>query len=258
MKAETGRIRSTATYDNIGRTYGSTRKPDVRIEQQIHAALGDATTVLNIGAGTGSYEPNDRDVIALEPSMTMIAQRSPYAAPAVQGIAEALPFAVNSFDAVMAVLTLHHWKNRDAGLSELRRVVRNRAVILTYDASMADSFWLIRDYLPSNKSIDEKNFPAPHTIADLFAQAEVSVVPIPSDCTDGFLCAYWKRPEAYLSPIVQAGISSFSVLPRSEIDAGLTTLEDDLRSGRWHDRNSEILGRDSLDLGYRLIVADIS
>ncbi len=245
-------------YDQIGQTYASTRTPDARIEAQIQTALGDASSVLNVGAGAGSYEPVDRTVIALEPSGTMIAQRRRSSAPAVRGISEALPFADDSFDAVMAVLTLHHWKDREEGLSEIRRVARRRVVILTYDPAMADSFWLDRDYLPTNKSIDARNFPDPQSITALFSRAEVLGVPIPANCCDGFLCAYWKRPEAYLSPSVQAGISSFSVLPRTEVESGLAALADDLATGRWFERNEELKDLEAKDFGYRLIIADVS
>lgn len=246
-----------ALYDTIGRTYARQRRPDPRIAARLTAALGGARTVLNVGAGAGSYEPTDRTVVALEPSSVMLAQRPPGAAPAVQGRAEALPFADRSFDAVMGVLTLHHWTDRAGGLAECARVARERVVLLTFDPD-ADGFWLTRDYLPQFAAADKRIFPPMTAYADAFgpgARVDVAPVPVPRDCVDGFLGAHWARPEAYLDPAVRAGISSFAA-PGAE--AGLARLRGDLASGVWGERHGRVLTGDELDIGYRLVVAELA
>jgi SAM-dependent methyltransferase len=237
-------------YDRIGRSYAATRGEDPRIAAAIWGALGDARTVLNVGAGSGSYEPPDRDVTAVEPSAVMRAQRPPGAAPCIDARAEALPFEDGAFDAAMAVLSDHHWQDRLGGLREMRRVAR-RAVVFQWDP--AYDFWLTRDYLPS--------FPGPQavslreTAAALGATRSIPV-PIPHDCRDGFLMAYWRRPEAYLDAGVRANISVFSLLPRAEVEAMVVALRADLLSGAWQPRNAELLDRDAYDFGYRVIVAE--
>ena len=148
-----------STYDRIGRTYARTRRPDPRIARQIAEALGDARSVVNVGAGTGAYEPRDRDVVAVEPSSVMLRQRPPDAAPAVQGSAEEIPFADGAFDAALAVLTMHHWSDWRAGVDEMRRVARRRIVMLTFDPDYISRYWLVRDYLPEIAVQDEKRFP---------------------------------------------------------------------------------------------------
>lgn len=242
----------SALYDRIGRSYVATRSEDPRIAAAIHAALDDARTVLNVGAGTGSYEPRDRAVTAVEPSAVMRAQRPPGAVPCIDAQAEALPFADGAFDATIAVLSDHHRHDRLAGLRELRRVGR-RAVVFQWDPAFADAFWLSRDYLPS--------FPGPQQVS--LAQTEEALgatrripVPIPYDCRDGFLMAYWRRPEAYLDPAVRANMSVFSLLPAPEVDAMVASLRADLESGAWARRNAELLELDEFDFGYRVIVAE--
>lgn len=247
-------------YDTIGRTYASTRQPDPRIDAQIQDAIGEAASVLNVGAGTGSYEPKSeaaRSVVALEPSLTMIRQRHISAASAVCGVSEVLPFADDSFDVVMALLTVHHWTDQPKGLAELRRVARKRVVIFTFDADLSADFWLIRDYLPSNAEIDQRIFPNIRFYAETFPDLSVHPVLVPADCQEGFLCAYWKRPEAYLEGRVQAGISSFAALPAEQVSQGLAALEADLESGRWSQRNSELADRSEMDYGYRLIIGQV-
>lgn len=244
-------------YDHIGRGYAQQRRPDPRIAARLATALGDARSVLNVGAGAGSYEPADQRVIALEPSRVMIAQRAAGAAPAVQARAEALPFADRSFDAAMAVLTLHHWADRAGGLAECVRVARDRVVLLTFDA-VARGFWLVRDYFPEFLELDRRQFPPMADYAALFgphARIEIEAVPVPRDCVDGFLGAYWARPEAYLDPAVRAGISSFA---RCDVSAGVERLRADLASGAWHARNGALLEQDALDIGYRLVVAKLT
>ena len=242
----------SALYDRIGRSYVATRAEDPRIAAVIHAGLADARTVLNVGAGAGAYEPRDRDVTAVEPSAVMRAQRPRHAAPCIDAHAEALPFADATFDASMAVLSDHHWEDRLAGLRELRRVGR-RTVVFQWDPAFAESFWLSRDYLPS--------FPGTQPVS--LAQTEAALgatrslpVPLPHDCRDGFLMAYWRRPEAYLDPAVRANISVFALLPAAEVDAMLASLRADLESGAWERRNAALLELDAFDFGYRVLVAE--
>lgn len=246
---------ATPLYDTIGRTYAHHRRPDPRIGARLTAALAGARSVLNVGAGTGSYEPTDRPVVAVEPSTVMLAQRPPGTAPAVRARAEALPFPDRAFDAVLAVLTLHHWTDRAAGLAECARVARERVVLLTFDPE-AGGFWLTRDYLPQFAAADLRVFPPVAAYAEAFgpdARVEVTPVPVPRDCVDGFLGAYWARPAAYLDAAVRAGISSFASLGT---EAGLERLRGDLASGVWEERHRDVLGVDELDIGYRLVVAE--
>jgi SAM-dependent methyltransferase len=241
-----------ARYDAIGRTYTATRQTEPRIAARIWAALGDARTVVNVGAGTGSYEPPDRDVTAVEPSAVMIAQRPPGAAPALQASAEALPFADASFDAAMAVLTLHHWDDWRAGCAELRRVARERVVVLSWDPDYRRRMWLGPEYFDDLVDMDADLFPS---LAEQAAalDAEVEVVPVPWDCRDGFFSAFWRRPEAYLDPAVRAGISTLAGR-EAELAGGLQRLRADLESGAWARRHADLLAREELDLGYRLLV----
>lgn len=241
-----------ALYDGIGVGYTKVRGEDPRIAAAIHAALGDARTVLNVGAGSGSYEPGDRDVVAVEPSDVMIAQRPPGAARVVQATAEALPFADGAFDATMATLSDHHWPDRAAGLREMRRVARRRAVVFQVDLEELLKSWLTRDYLTTFRP---QSMPMAEIAAHLGAQ-RIEPVPIPHDCRDGFLNAYWRRPHAYLDPELRAGISVFRLLPEEDVAAAVEALRADLESGEWERRNAAILDRDELDLGYRLLVAD--
>jgi SAM-dependent methyltransferase len=241
-----------ALYDDIGKGYARVRGEDPRLAATIWEALGDARTVVNVGAGTGSYEPRDRDVIAVEPSELMIAQRPPDAAPVIQAGAEALPFEDDSFDAAMAVLTDHHWPDRAGGLRELRRVARRRAVVFTFDIAMSNAGWIVRDYLSrfpeQGMSIEE--------LAEPLGAQRIEPVPVPHDCRDGFFHAYWRRPEAYLDPQVRDGISVFRLLPQDYVEAAMARLREDLESGEWKRRNADILDRVEMDLGYRLLIAD--
>jgi hypothetical protein len=246
---------STHLYDTIGATYRVTRRTEPRIAEQVWAALGDARTVLNVGAGTGSYEPSDRDVTAVEPSALMRAQRPADAAPCVAAVAERLPFEDRSFDAAMAFSTVPHWPDPIAGLLEMRRVAR-RVVVFTHDGSDSawrHRFWLTRDYLPE--------------VADLVAGrpslreqaraigARTEPVLIPWDCADGFLEAYWRRPEAYLDEQVRRGISVFARVGPDAEQRAVRTLRDDLVSGRWAERNRDLVALDAAELGLRLLVA---
>lgn len=240
----------TSRYDRIGVSYSDLRRPDPRIAAMIEAALGGSRTLLNVGAGTGSYEPGGREVTALEPSIEMIRQRSSAAA-IVQGRAESLPFADRSFDASMAILTIHHWSDPAKGLAEMRRVTSGPIVILTYDPSFR-GFWLA-DYIPELVALDEAQMPAMTDYERWLGPVAITSVPIPHDCTDGFLSAYWRRPAAYLDPRVRAAMSSFWAL--GDVSNALARLEADLESGAWARRYRGLLDRDSCDCGYRLVVA---
>jgi ubiquinone/menaquinone biosynthesis C-methylase UbiE len=242
-------------YDTIGATYTVTRRTEPRIAAQVWAALGDARTVLNVGAGTGSYEPPGREVTAVEPSALMRAQRPAGAAPCVAAVAESLPFEDQSFDAAMAFATIHHWQDPIAGLREMRRVAR-RVVVFTCDTSDSawrQRFWLTRDYLPEVARL----FDGRPSLTELAHSIEASMEPVlvPWDCADGFFEAYWRRPEAYLDGRVPRGISVWArVGPKAEQRA-VRRLRDDLASGRWAERNSELAALDSAELGLRLLVA---
>jgi SAM-dependent methyltransferase len=242
-------------YDAIGATYSSHRRADPRIAAALLAALGDAATVVNVGAGTGSYEPVDRRVVAVEPSAVLLAQRVPGAAPAVRARAEELPFADGTFDAALAVLTVHHWGDPTAGLRECARVARRRVVILTWDPA-ATGFWLVEEYFPELLAHDRRVFPALGELARVLGDLDVSVVPIPGDCVDGFLGAFWRRPEAYLDPTVRAGMSSFGRV--ADVQRGIERLTTDLASGAWAARHEPLRARATLDLGYRLVVSGAS
>lgn len=237
-----------AIYDIIGINYADLRRPDPCIALAIAGALGPAETVLNVGAGTGSYEPVGRRVTAVEPSREMIRQRAADAAPAIQASAEELPFDDNSFDAAMAVLTVHHWTDKGRGLREMRRVTRGPVVLLTFDPAFR-SAWLA-DYLPDLVALDATQMPAMADYEKALGPVRVVPVPVPFDCTDGFLYAYWRRPAAYLDPRIRAGISSFWTIRAEE---GLRRLEEDLASGAWEERHAELLGLEELDLGYRMV-----
>lgn len=249
-----GRVATPEDYDRLADGYARMRRPDPRIAAAIAAALGDARRIVNVGAGTGSYEPSGREVIAVEPSAGMIAARPPGSAPAVRASAEALPFPDDAFDAALAILTVHHWTDQAAGLGELVRVARRR-VVVTWDPAFADAFWLTSEYLPAIAAHDRTIFAPLREVADRLGGARAEVLEIPADCRDGFLCAYWRRPEAYLDPAARAGISSFSDLPAAMLGDGLGRLEDDLRSGAFWSRHAHLRERTALDLGYRILIA---
>jgi SAM-dependent methyltransferase len=238
------------TYDSMGINYAELRKPDPRIARFITNALGDARTVLNVGAGTGSYEPTDRQVTAVEPSREMIRQRKPGAARVIEASAESLPFPDKSFDASMAILTIHHWTDKRAGLREMRRVTRGPVVLLAFDPSCRP--WLT-DYLPELAVLDDARMPTLSELEQWLGPLQVTPVPIPHDCTDGFLYAYWKRPFAYLDPRLRTGSSSFWLIKGAQ--EGLDQLKSDLQSGAWERRYADLLQQDEYEAGYRLVVA---
>ncbi len=245
-------MRDGSLYDTIGHGYPVTRRTEPRIAAQIWAALGDARTVLNVGAGTGSYEPPDRDVTAVEPSAVMRAQRPPGAAPCLSARAERLPFADGAFDAAMAVLSDHHWADPIAGLREMRRVAR-RVVVFQFDTADPDWFWLTRDYLPEFALLGPGVPPLTERAGAIGARMEP--VPIPWDCADGFFPAFWRRPAAYLRPEVRRGMSVWAgVGPEAEHRA-VANLRADLHSGYWPERNAGLLASQTAELGARLLVA---
>ena len=240
-----------ARYDTIGLNYANLRQPDARIQAAIDQALGPAKTVLNVGAGAGSYEPANRDVTAVEPSEEMIRQRPANAAPVSRGTAEELPFEDKSFDASMAVLTVHHWSDQAKGLREMRRVTRGPVVLLTYDPSFL-GFWLA-DYVPQLIDLDERRMPRLAVYKACLGSVSITDVPIPQDCSDGFLCAYWRRPFAYLDPEVRKAMSSFWLI--GDVSVAMARLEADLNDGSWAKRYSDLEELDACDPGYRLVVS---
>lgn len=246
-----------ALYDQIGRQYSTTRSADPRIAAAIDAALGHARSVLNVGAGTGSYEPINRFVIAVEPAQRMIAQRRREAAPVVQASSEALPFRDRSFDAALAVLTVHHWANWRIGIQEMRRVA-GRIVIFTFEPGDVGRFWLTDAYFPEITELDRGRCPSIREVVNAVGRCTVERVPIPHDCSDGFLAAYWRRPEAYLDPAVRASISGLAMLGDDVIARGVKRLQADLDSGVWEERFGHVRTLESLDVCYRLLVADES
>jgi SAM-dependent methyltransferase len=244
---------SAQLYDAIGATYRATRRTEPRIAAQLWAALGDARTVLNVGAGTGSYEPPDREVTAVEPSAVMRAQRPEGAAPCVAATAEGLPFKDQSFDAAMAFATVHHWQDPIAGLREMQRVARRVVVFTceTTESAWRRRFWLTRDYLPEVAA-------SPVGLATELARAigaRMEPVLVPWDCADGFFEAYWRRPEAYLDENVRRGISVWGSVGREAEQRAVRSLRADLASGRWADRNRDLLDLEAAELGLRLLIA---
>jgi len=245
-------LSSGRLYDSIGVTYTATRRTEPRIAAQIWAALADARTVVNVGAGTGSYEPTDRQVLAVEPSAVMRSQRPPNAAPCVAATAERLPFADQSFDAAMAIATVHHWQDPLAGLRELRRVAR-RVVVFTFEFDALNTFWLTRDYLQELPGLLAGHPPLAEQARAL--DARIEPVLIPWDCADGFFEAYWRRPEAYLEEGVRRGISVWAKLGLDIEARAVRRLQADLDSGRWKERNASLLDLDAADVGLRLLIA---
>jgi SAM-dependent methyltransferase len=248
---------SAPAYDSIGLSYSEVRRADPRFEAAIRGALGDARRILNIGAGAGSYEPSDLEVIAVEPSPVMIAQRPAHAAPAIQGTAESLPLGDKSVDATMGVFTMQHWDDVDRGLAEVLRVTRERIVFLTLDVEVTAEMWLCRDYLPEIVEHDRETFPTIAHLQDVLPGLQVHTVPVPADCTDGFCVALWSRPEAHLDPAVRLASSIWHLLPPSIVDSGLDRLRRDLESGEWDRRHGQLRVRAALDVGLRLVEAEL-
>ena len=245
------------TYDRIGVGYSEIRQPDPRIAAHIESALGDARTVLNVGAGTGSYESTDREVTAVEPSAEMIAQRPSGSAPVVQASAEDLPFADDSFDAAMAIITVHHWTDLAAGLAEMTRVARRRVAVLTFDPVPLAKLWLVRDYFPRTLEIHGDAMPPIAELAGMLPDATVEAVPVPRLCEDGFFCALWDRPEMHLDPQVRRASSVWHLMPPEETERGLEALRADLESGVWEEHHGHLRSSAELDVGLRLVVSEL-
>jgi SAM-dependent methyltransferase len=240
-------------YDRIGIGYQERRRPEPQWATRLSEAVGDAPSVLNVGAGTGSYEPRDRFTVAVEPSSTMIAQRAAGAAPVVRAVSEHLPVADRSFDTALAVLTLHHWSDPAAGLAELRRTTR-RQVLVTWDPTVTREYWLVRDYLPQIAEW-EAGLATLDTAIEHLDVVRVEPLPVPAQCRDGVMAAYWQRPEAYLDPRVRAAISNMSLIDPDLVIDAMGRLERDLTDGAWHDRHRDLLDLDELDVGYCVVVA---
>ncbi|WP_067969610.1 class I SAM-dependent methyltransferase [Mycolicibacter icosiumassiliensis] len=248
-----------SSYDQTGATYSVTRRPDPRVAAVINRALKGMALVANIGAGTGSYE-NAHTVVAVEPSRVMIKQRPSRSAPAVQAAAENLPIRTAAVDAAMALLTVHHWTDLAAGLAEMIRIARRRVVVFTWDPAIFRQFWLLREYLPAAAETDARLAVPIDILIELLGEERVSVVPVlvPRDCRDGFGGAYWCRPQLYLEAAVQTGMSLFTLTPKSEMQEGLSRLRADVATGSWQRRHADLLRSTQIDLGYRLLVADVA
>jgi SAM-dependent methyltransferase len=249
-----------ARYDTIGIGYSQTRREDPRFRAQIHAALANARTVVNVGAGTGAYEPSDRHVIAIEPSDVMAAQRSRDLAPAIRASAGSIPLRDHSVDAAMAILSVHHWdEDREQGVRELRRVARGAVVILTYDATISGAMWLMADYLPEVAAMDAKIFPPPEQLAEwLGGDVRIDKIPVPRDTPDWMLGSFWAHPERVLDANARAATSGFARMPANVVDRVVGEVSRDLASGLWDRRNGHLRSMDAFDVGLRLVVATSS
>jgi SAM-dependent methyltransferase len=239
-------------YNQLAKQYKNYRMPDHRIARRIQYHLQNVQCILNVGAGIGSYEPENCEVVAIEPSFEMISKRNNSKALLVQGIAEKLPFKNNIFDCSMAILTMHHWSNVISGLKEMIRVTKYKIVLFTW-IGYSNNFWL-ENYIPEIIGIDIKLFPTINELKQILGNVIVETVEIPYDCTDGFMCAYWRRPEIYLDSNARKAISTFSRIP--EIQERLNKLREDIESGIWYKKYSHLLEKESIDLGYRLVISE--
>jgi SAM-dependent methyltransferase len=242
-------------YEQHGQTYSRFRQPDPRIAQRVRRALGDARTVLNVGAGAGSYEPSDRWVLAVEPSATMRRQRPPGAAPAIVARAEALPLDDDAVDAAMACVTIHHWEPPEAGLVEMRRVARHRVVVLTFELDALPQWQ--QDYLADGLIIERPRFPSMESVAaTLGDEVTVEKVPTPSDCLDGFFEAFWNRPEALLDPEVRASQSMWALLDPAVERRIVERLRADIASGAWDTEHGHLRDMEEFDGALRLVISE--
>jgi len=241
-------------YNQLAEQYKEYRKPDPRIAARIWNHTKASIRVLNVGAGRGAYEPENCEVIAIDPSREMIASRNNSATRVLQGQAENLPFEDDEFDVSMAILTIHHWSDIQAGLREMSRVTKQKLVLLTW-VGYSGNFWL-EDYLPEIRGVDEKLFPSLSDLTNYLGEISVEDVDIPHDCTDGFMCAYWRRPESYLNPGIRKAISTFSRIP--DVSTRLEALRVDIANDAWNEKYSYLLNKEFLDLGYRLVIHQIN
>ncbi|MEV4539191.1 class I SAM-dependent methyltransferase [Asanoa sp. NPDC049518] len=247
-------IKGDFDYETNGHGYARRRRPDPRIAAMIHSALGNARTVLNVGAGAGSYEPDDRYVVAVEPSARMRAQRPATAVPALDAAAEHLPFDDDAFDAVMATVTVHQWADTARGLAELRRVARGPVVVLTFDGDLLDRFWLA-GYVPELVTVERRRYPPISAIARAIgSETTVLDVPIPIDCVDGFTEAYYARPERFLDPDVRAAQSAWGFVDSLATARAVDRLSGDLASGAWDARHGHLRGQPTFSGSLRLVV----
>jgi SAM-dependent methyltransferase len=239
-------------YEQIGQGYAHSRQADPRWAELIHRALKGSRNLVNIGAGSGSYEPGFMEVVAVEPSRVMVRQRPKNSAPVVRANAEQLPFADDAFDVALAILTTHHWLDPSAGLREMRRVARSQ-VIVTWDPMIfAQRFWLVRDYLPEIGQ-REQSLATLSKVLEVLGNAEVTALNVPADCVDGVFGAYWRRPDAYLSLTLRSAMSGLALTESALVERAMKQLRTDLASGAWRERNAELLELQALDLGYRLV-----
>jgi SAM-dependent methyltransferase len=248
-------VTARVDYERHGQTYARHRRPDPRIAAQIHAALGDARTVLNVGAGAGSYEPSDRWLLAVEPSATMRAQRPRSAAPAIDARAEALPFDDDTFDAAMACVTIHHWQPAAAGLAELRRVARGPVVVFTFELDALPAWQ--HEYLHEGLALERPRFPSIDDVAAaLGGHTRVEHIPTPGDCEDGFFEAFWRRPEALLDPDVRSAQSLWALLAPGVEQQIVARLAEALDSGAWDAAHGHLREQTSFDGALRLVISE--
>ncbi len=243
-------------YDRIGHGYSELRREDPRIAARIRLALGGAKSVVNVGAGAGSYEPTAPLVVAVEPSQVMVSQRAASRTPVIRALAQALPLRDGSVDAAMSVLSMHHWApHAEAGVREMRRVARS-VVILTIDAEVSGEMWLMAEYLHEVAALDRRIFPPIDVIRGwLGSHAEVVVVPVPADTCDWTLMSFWAHPERVLDAGARAATSGFARMTPQVVRRVVQAVTDDLRSGTWDDRHGELRRLKELDVGLRLLVA---
>ena len=244
-----------ANYGAIGEGYAAIRQPDPRIAKPFHAALGDAKTVLNVGAGAGSYEPVDREVTAIEPSASMRAQRPAHLSRAIDATADSLPFDDETFDAAMASVTVHQWPDLERGLGEMRRVTTGPIAILTFDPVAPEHWWLM-DYSPEVFAVEARRMPALDRIgAALGGEVEIQTVMIPVDSTDGFGQAFFGRPERVLDPAVRRAMSAWSFVDPAAVERFETELRRDLESGAWDEKYGSFRELPEFDGGLRLVIS---
>lgn len=255
--SENGQPLDEARYDSIGIGYSQCRREDPALYEKIISALGSCRTVVNVGAGAGSYEPRDRTVLAVEPSEVMVRQRSPDRLPAIKAKADQLPFHDKSVDACMTVLSVHHWHpDQMAGVREMRRIGRERVVIVTLDPRISAQVWLMADYLQEVADLDNRTFPLPETICEWLGQrTEIEVIPISRDTVDWSLVSFWAHPERVLNPAARAATSGFAKQSRSVVHRVVSDVERDLKSGLWEERYGHLRRLSEYDAGLRMITA---